>query len=121
MRKALALLLLIPFFAAFREASGQMAMKMPELITRAEKRVNINGLLSKSGVQLEQPWVIYSDRDQGYDHFGEKFYVVEERATEVHVYKASGCRDRKLIRPEDRGWKRKADLFMTFGADFTRN
>lgn len=117
-RKALILLLLIP---AIQTINGQTAMKMPELITRAEKRVNINGLLSKSGPQLEQPWVIYSDREQGYDRFGEKFYVVEERATEVHVYKASGCRDRKLIRPEDRGWKRKADLFMTFGADFTRN
>lgn len=100
---------------------SQTVLKLPELLTRAEKRISINCLLGKSGNQLLQPWVVFSDRDKGYDHFGDKYYVVEERETELHVYKASGCRERKLISAEDRGWKRKSDLLVSFGADFTEN
>ncbi len=102
-------------------ASGQTVLKLPELLTRAEKRININCLLSRSGNQLNLPWIVFSDREKGKDQFGDRYYVVAERETELHVYKATGCKERKLTGAKDQGWKSKADLFVSFGADFTEN
>ncbi len=100
---------------------GQTALKQPEILTKAEKRITINCLLGKTGIQLSRPWIVFSDREKGDGHFGERYYVVEEKETELHVYKAAGCRDRKLLSAEDKGWKRKSDLLVSFGADFTEN
>lgn len=103
------------------EVIGQAALRLPEVLTRAEKRVNINCLLSRTGHQLQEPWVVYSDRETGTSRFGDRFFVVEERETEVHVFRASTCRDRRLSGAVDCGWKRKSDLLVCFGADFTNN
>lgn len=100
---------------------GQTALKLPEIITKAEKRITTNCLLGKTGTQLPQPWIVFSDRDNGDLHFGDKFYVTGERETELHIYRASGCRDRKLVAAEDKGWRNKSELLVSFGADFTEN
>jgi len=102
-------------------AFGQTALKLPEILTKAEKRITTNCLLSKTGNQLGQPWIVFSDRDKGDNHFGDKYYVIAERETELHIVKASACRDRKLIGAEDKGWRNKSDLLVSFGADFTAN
>ncbi len=115
------LLTTILIFVFAETASCQTVLKLPEVLTRAEKRININCLLSKSGNQLSQPWIVFSDREKGSDHFGDKYYVVAERETELHVYKATGCKDRRLTAAKDQGWKNKADLLVSFGADFTKN
>jgi hypothetical protein len=101
--------------------SGQTALKLPEILTKAEKRITINCLLSKTGYQLLQPWTVYSDRDCGDTYFGDKYYVIAERETELHICKAAGCKDRKLLSSEDMGWRSKSDLFVLYGADFTQN
>ncbi|HPS63296.1 MAG TPA: hypothetical protein PLK82_09550, partial [Bacteroidales bacterium] len=75
---------------------GQTALRQPEALTRAEKRISVNCLLGKSGNQLVRPWMVFSDREKNECRIGEKFFVIEERETELHVVKASDCRDRKL-------------------------
>ncbi len=102
-------------------SSGQTVMKQPEIITRGEKRISVNCLLGKTGNQLGLPWVVFSDRDNGETRMGDRFFVVNERETELRVYQASGCRDRKLAGGRDKGWKSKSDLLVCFGADFTDN
>jgi hypothetical protein len=99
----------------------QTALKLPEILTRAEKRITVNCLLGKTGSQLPLPWVVFSDRDKGDFRFGEKFYAVEERETELHIYRAVACRDRKLISTTDLGWRNKSEFLVSFGADFTGN
>ena len=101
--------------------SGQTALKLPEILTKGEKRITTNCLLSKTGIQLLHPWIVFSDRERGDDHFGDKYYVVAERETELHIFKAGGCRERKLISAEDKGWRNKSELLVSFGADFTEN
>ncbi|MCX6304026.1 MAG: hypothetical protein NT040_03570 [Bacteroidetes bacterium] len=99
----------------------QTALKLPEILTKAEKRITVNCLLGKSGNQMNQPWVVFSDRDMGNNHFGDRYYVVAESETELHVYQAKGCRNRKLTAAMDKGWKNKSELLVSFGADFTEN
>ncbi len=101
--------------------SAQTALKLPEILTKAEKRVSVNGLLGKTGVQLPDPWIVYSDREKSGVQFGERYYVTEERETEVHIYRARSCKNRKLYSAEDQGWRKKAELLVTLGADFTGN
>ena len=102
-------------------AYTQTVLKLPEILTKAEKRVSVNCLLGKTGAQLPDPWIVYSDRERAGVQFGEKYFVTEERETEVHIYKARSCKNRKLISAEDQGWRRKADLLVSLGADFTGN
>ena len=101
--------------------SGQTALKMPELLTRAEKRITVNCLLSGTGYQMPRPWIVFSDRDKEADRFGARFYVLEERETELHVFKAKSCNGRKLVSAQDMGWMRKSELLVSLGADFTEN
>jgi hypothetical protein len=100
---------------------GQTALKLPEILTKAEKRITTNCLLNKTGNQMLQPWVVFSDREQGDDLLGTKYYVTQERETEVHIYTAVGCKERKLISAKDKGWRNKSELLVSFGADFTEN
>ncbi|MDP1621218.1 MAG: hypothetical protein Q8M08_02655 [Bacteroidales bacterium] len=101
--------------------SGQTALKLPEILTKAEKRISINCLLAKTGNQLPQAWVVFSDREKGDTHFGDRFYVIAERETELHVFKSTAGKERKLISAKDKGWKNKSELLVSFGADFTEN
>jgi len=93
------------------------ALKLPKKLVNFEQRISTIEKLS-DGEKLDQPWVVYSDRG---DDFGEKYYVTEENATSLHIFKASECSPgtRKLIDPVDKDWRDKEELFVHFGAEFT--
>ncbi|MFZ4546110.1 MAG: hypothetical protein ACOYN4_01675 [Bacteroidales bacterium] len=96
---------------------AQTALKLPKKLINFEQRVSTMEKLS-DGEKTDLPWVVYSDRG---DDFGEKYFVTEEKATQVHIFKASGCNasTRKLTDPADMGWREKKELFVHFGAEFT--
>ena len=114
--------LVVALLVAIQPGSySQKAMRQPELLTGTGTMISINGILSRNGNQLSKPWVVYSDRETDTTRFGEKYYVAEERETELHLYRASACRELDLVGARDMGWQKKAELLVSLGAEVASN